>query len=215
MRKITVPQILVFSGYFTTAVVLGIGVAWWLFDNPGLGGFRSLAIVLGAVALTYLFTMLAYRVFLRVTPLVEGECAPGSKGEFAAQVNTLFYLIVFNSLIKTHVLPIPLMAMLYRVLGATIGADSYGGILLEPPLTTIGRRCILGHDALLFAHVIGDDVTVGAHAIVMPGVRIGHGAIVSAGAVVSKNTRIPAGETWGGVPARRLRSAPPSSLPQG
>jgi len=36
-------------------------------------------------------------------------------------------------------------------------------------------------------------------------VTIGDDAIVSSGAVVTKGTRIPAGEVWGGVPARRLR----------
>ncbi|SEK57358.1 transferase hexapeptide (six repeat-containing protein) [Roseateles sp. YR242] len=51
---------------------------------------------------------------------------------------------------------------------------------------------------------IGDDVWLGANSIVLPGVRIGAGAVVAGGAVVSKD--IPAGEIWGGVPARRLSS---------
>ena len=86
----------------------------------------------------------------------------------------------------------------------------------DPPLTTIGDNCIVGHDALVFAHVIegsrfelctvriGNDVTIGGHAAIMPDVEIGDGAIVSIGAVVTKGTRIGVGEIWGGVPARRI-----------
>ncbi|MEZ5502008.1 MAG: DapH/DapD/GlmU-related protein [Halioglobus sp.] len=83
-------------------------------------------------------------------------------------------------------------------------------------MTEIGDNTIIGHGATLYSHaieghhfaleriVLGNNVTVGAHAIIMSGVRVGDGAIVSAGAVVRKGTRIGAGEHWGGVPARRL-----------
>ena len=50
---------------------------------------------------------------------------------------------------------------------------------------------------------IGDDVWVGRRAILMRGVTIGDSAIVAAGAIVTKS--IPAGEIWGGIPARKLR----------
>lgn len=49
---------------------------------------------------------------------------------------------------------------------------------------------------------IGDDVWVGANATLLPGTRIGHGAVIAAGAVVRGN--VPDGEIWGGVPARFL-----------
>jgi acetyltransferase-like isoleucine patch superfamily enzyme len=48
--------------------------------------------------------------------------------------------------------------------------------------------------------VIGDDAWLGAHAVVLPGVRIGEGAIVGAGAVVTRD--VPAGAIVAGVPAR-------------
>ena len=50
--------------------------------------------------------------------------------------------------------------------------------------------------------VIGDDVWIGARAILLPGVRIGKGAVIGAGAVVTKN--IGQDEVGGGVPARTL-----------
>jgi acetyltransferase-like isoleucine patch superfamily enzyme len=51
---------------------------------------------------------------------------------------------------------------------------------------------------------IGRHVFIGAHSTVLKGVTIGDGAIVGAGAVVTKN--IPAGEIWGGNPARCLQT---------
>lgn len=54
--------------------------------------------------------------------------------------------------------------------------------------------------------VVGDDVWVGAGAIILPGARIGEGAVIAAGAVVSGEVR--AFEIWGGVPARKLGERP-------
>lgn len=50
---------------------------------------------------------------------------------------------------------------------------------------------------------IGEDVWLGSQSVVLPGVRIGDGAVVAAGAVVTKS--IPKRELWGGVPARKIR----------
>lgn len=55
-----------------------------------------------------------------------------------------------------------------------------------------------------FAQInIGNDVWIGARAIVLDGITIGDGAIVGAGAVVTKN--IPAYAVVGGVPAKVIR----------
>jgi acetyltransferase-like isoleucine patch superfamily enzyme len=50
---------------------------------------------------------------------------------------------------------------------------------------------------------LGDDVWVGAGAIVLPGVAIGNGAVIGAGAVVTR--AVAAGAIVAGVPARVLR----------
>lgn len=49
---------------------------------------------------------------------------------------------------------------------------------------------------------IANDVWLGCNVIVLKGVNIGDGAIIAAGAVVTKS--IPAYEIWGGVPAKKI-----------
>ena len=220
MKQITPPQIATFVGLFSTIVVAGVGTTALVLGRVPLGDFRGVVLVAAGAVITYLYAFAVYRAFLRWMPLQEGELAEGSRGEFAAQVNILFYLLLFNSLIRTHALPVPLVRLIYLALGAKLGPNTYSaGVLLDPPLTTFGRDCIIGHDACIYAHAIegdrfalarvvaGDRVTIGATAVVMSDVHIGDDAIVSAGAVVLKGTRIGAGEVWGGVPSRRLRAA--------
>jgi maltose O-acetyltransferase len=86
----------------------------------------------------------------------------------------------------------------------------------------IGRDCFLGPEVMILTsiHEIDDDglvareasyrgvhihdrVWLGARALVMAGVTIGEGAIVAAGAVVTKDCE--PGGVYGGVPARRIR----------
>ena len=60
------------------------------------------------------------------------------------------------------------------------------------------------HDLLPSPIYIGKNVWIGASAVVLPGVRIGDGAIVAAGAVVTKD--VPPNTVVGGVPAWQLKS---------
>ena len=55
--------------------------------------------------------------------------------------------------------------------------------------------------------VIGEDVWIGANAVVVPNVRIGDHAIVGAGAVVTRD--VPPWSIVGGVPARVIKSRKP------
>jgi virginiamycin A acetyltransferase len=50
---------------------------------------------------------------------------------------------------------------------------------------------------------IGNDVWIGAHAIILSGVTIGNGAVIAAGAIVTKD--VPAYTVVGGVPAKVIK----------
>jgi acetyltransferase-like isoleucine patch superfamily enzyme len=223
MRAIRPLHILCFLLLLSLILLLDLFSVYAL-DRLPLGDFRGVTLVLAAVLLLYLYALLVYRLFLRAAPLQEGEIPEHSRAELVANVNILFYLLLFNSLIRTHFIPVPLLRLVYLALGARLGPNTYSaGVILDPPLTTIGANTIIGHDAVIFSHVIegsklelravriGDGVTIGATAVLMAGVQVGDGAIVSAGSVVTKDSRIGAREVWGGMPARLLKTLPRDS----
>jgi acetyltransferase-like isoleucine patch superfamily enzyme len=215
MRAISGLQLLAFA--LCVTVIMSIGIPTVIVCNGLLppSEYRPIAGTFIGILIIYLAAFGVYRLFLAVMPLQVGNLEPGSRAEFSAQVNILFYLVFFNTLIRTHFIPVPVMRLVYQALGAQLGKNTYSaGTLLDPPMTSLGDNCIVGHDAVIFAHAIegphmalapvriGNNVTIGAMAVVMAGVTIEDDAIVSAGAVVRKDTRIKRGEIWGGVPAK-------------
>ena len=82
-------------------------------------------------------------------------------------------------------------------------------IEMEDGVTIGGTASIMAHYAqggyLVIAPVrLRAGATIGLRAIVMGGVEVGEKAKVLAGSFVLPNTRIPAGETWAGIPAQRI-----------
>ena len=69
----------------------------------------------------------------------------------------------------------------------------------------IGDDVVVGHAAKLHSCRLEDGCLVGIGAVVLDGATVEAGAIVAAGAVVAPGKRVPAGEMWGGMPARKLR----------
>jgi hypothetical protein len=108
-----------------------------------------------------------------------------------AQVNILFYLILFNSLIRTHFLPVPLLRLVYLALGgARLGHNTYSaGAILDPPLTYIGNNCIIGHDAVLFSHAIEN------RRLSLSAISLAQ-AILTASLTITSNAGAPAVVTW-------------------
>lgn len=88
-----------------------------------------------------------------------------------------------------------------------------GGIVIGNNVL-IGQQVVIAtinHDITPFKRanmtaspvIIGNDVWIGAHATILSGVTIGNGAIVAAGAVVTRN--VPANAVVGGVPATIIK----------
>jgi acetyltransferase-like isoleucine patch superfamily enzyme len=44
--------------------------------------------------------------------------------------------------------------------------------------------------------IIEDDVWIGTHSVILPGIHIGHGSVIAAGAVVTKDVPPPFRSRW-------------------
>jgi acetyltransferase-like isoleucine patch superfamily enzyme len=100
--------------------------------------------------------------------------------------------------------------------------NSYANFRFKQGSITIGQECLFGQNTTILANTyelipgmpissermyskdvtIGDHVWVGANVVILPGVSIGDNSVVGSSAVVTKN--VPAGEIWGGVPAKKI-----------
>jgi acetyltransferase-like isoleucine patch superfamily enzyme len=108
---------------------------------------------------------------------------------------------------------------LYRSVGMKIGPHVSIGLMAMfdvffPEEINIGANCVIGYNSVILGHeflieewrrgpvVIGDNVIIGANCTILPGVRVGDGAVISAMSLVNKD--VPAGMAVGGVPISPL-----------
>jgi acetyltransferase-like isoleucine patch superfamily enzyme len=104
---------------------------------------------------------------------------------------------------------------LQKLRGVTIGKNVWISQFvfideIHPEAVTIGENCSIGLRTSIFSHiywgarkkgmvykevVIGKDVFVGPHCLILPGVRIGEGAVIKGGTVLSRS--VPEHTLWG------------------
>lgn len=80
--------------------------------------------------------------------------------------------------------------------------------------TVIGNNVSIGHHAIVHGCTVADNVLIGMGAIVMDGAVIGSGSLIAAGAVVLAGTIVPPGSVFAGVPAKKVKDISPE-LQQG
>ena len=134
-----------------------------------------------------------------------------------------FWRVVFHFVVITIARYLPWLGVknaLYRMLGMQVGRGVAFGLaamvdIFFPDRIRIGDRSIVGYNTVILTHEflidewrvgtveIGRDVMIGANCTILPGVRIGDGAVVAAHSLVNRD--IPPGAFAGGVPARVLR----------
>lgn len=130
--------------------------------------------------------------------------------------NAFLYLVRYTFL--ELVTPTPINILFYRMMGMKIGRGTQINTthISDPAMIELGEKVTIGGSAVLVAHYgqagylviaplkIGDGATIGLRATVMGGVEIGAQAKILPNSVVLPKTKVPAGEIWGGVPARRI-----------
>lgn len=139
--------------------------------------------------------------------------------------NGLTYLVRFTFL--EFVTPSPFNILFYKMMGMKIGR----GVMInttfisDPSLVELGDKVTLGGSVTIVAHYgqggllivapvkIGHGCTIGLKATIMGGAIVGDGAKIMPHSVVLPKTFVPAGETWGGVPAQKIETIPIASVP--
>lgn len=193
-------------------------VASVFLTQPGLGAYAPVADVLIFMLTFGLACAWAARGVLRWWPLGQGVIPMDDPRFTAWKLYTVLYEFGCGALKPFTVMFLrPLVQVLF---GARIGKDiALGGKLVDPHLIQIGDEAIIGEGSVVTAHainsgsillapvVIGRGATIGVGAVVYPGVSVGERGIIAANAVVRSGTQIAAGELWGGVPAKCLRTA--------
>ena len=101
--------------------------------------------------------------------------------------------------------------------GAALGLGATVDIFF-PENISIGKDAIIGYNTVLLGHEflfgqyrtgkveIARNAMLGANCTVLPGVKVGEGAVVSAMSLVNRD--IPPGQNWGGVPAKNIGPMP-------
>jgi acetyltransferase-like isoleucine patch superfamily enzyme len=186
--------------------------SWWRYPLTGLA--------LAASYFAYGLSLLVIAPVLNF--LLGGKLDPyrGSAVSFAAlrwYVHCTMTLVVRYSFLE-FVTPSALAQLFYRLMGMKIGSGVTinSTAIADPSLIEIEDGATIGGSASVLAHYaqggylviapvrIGAGATIGMRAVIMGGVEVGAKAKVLAGSFVLPNTKIPAGETWAGIPAQRI-----------
>ena len=220
--------ILVVYAIGSTAIGVALAPALWFLDRwfawcaglhdwtrwPALGSGFGIAFFIAGFAL--LVVVPVYNVLLptRVKPFKGGYFSIASIPWFLH--NGLFYLVRYTVLPFFTLTPFGLLFL--QAMGMKLGKRAFVNteFISDPRLITLGDDVVIGGSVHLFAHygggghltvapvVIGDRVTIGQKATVMGDVEIGADATILPHSVLLPGSRIGAGETWGGVPTRRI-----------
>jgi hypothetical protein len=228
--KNLIHMLMIIPVYLLGCVTLGIAAApgFWLYDQlrgwlgepaswikyPAIGSFAAMGFFV------YGFTLLLVVPFINFC--LQTNLKPWRGPYYSLEAirwfihNGLTYLPRFTFL--DFVTPTPFNLMFYRLMGMKIGRGTAINttFISDPSMIVMGDKVTIGGSVTLIAHygqggylvlaptVIGNEVTIGLKATIMGGVTIGEGAKVMPNSVVMPKTVIPAGETWGGVPAVKI-----------
>jgi hypothetical protein len=220
-------MVMIAAGLFPAVWLVMAGRDWA--TSPG----HWVLLLLGAILLFnygYLVGLLAFRLVLPrpregFYPVHPGRRLPGQVIVYA--MNLLLtkaryeppWAMMFSSVLANT---FPLRPLFVRWFGPRSKSLSMGDtiFMIDPCLVEIGRNVVLGFHCVIVGHLldnrglqirkvhIEDGAVIGGETALMPGVRIGHHAVVAVRSFVPPGTVIGPYEYWSGSPAKKIKDLP-------
>jgi acetyltransferase-like isoleucine patch superfamily enzyme len=212
----------------STALGVALAPALWVFDHLASWSARLapplhyLAVGTSAAACFFLAGLTLLVVVPAYNWALPTRVRPFKGGYYSIHVvpwfihNALFYLVRYTFLPFVTLTPFGIWFL--KAMGMKIGRHAFVNTeyISDPQLITLGEDAALGGSVRIFAHyggggnfviapvVIGARATIGLGVTVMGDVEVGEGPTILPHAVLLPGSRVGPGETWGGVPARRI-----------
>jgi len=204
----------------TPAVLVWQWVAEWGARLSMLG--HAFAIALGTAVAFFVFGFALLVVVPVYNLVLPTRLRPFKGGYYTLRAapwllhNALFYLVRYTFLPFVTLTPFGIWFL--KAMGMKIGRHAFINTeyISDPQLIQVGDDAALGGSVRICAHfgggghltvapvTIGARATLGLAVTVMGDVEVGDGATVLPNSVRLPGSRVAAGETWGGVPARRI-----------
>jgi hypothetical protein len=218
----------VIGAALTPSALLARWAYGWLFGampaaSAAVGKIMLFCLSLGAGGFLFLFcALLLTGLMARV---LSRGVRPGRHP--AASRTTLLWMFLngMHTIVIRAFLPLVPMTffsmMYFRLAGCRIGRNVWitTPFLLDPYLISIGDGTVIGGDAVLTSHLfekgilllapitIGSDCSVGAHALISPGVAVGDRATIGMRVILREGKRVSAGAhvaSLDGLPYERV-----------
>ena len=202
------------------AILLVQFVQGWAagFSSAGYAAALGCSFAVGYLAYGFSIVFLApLSNFLLRTRLKEwrGQYYSGAAVRWYVH-NGLTYIVRYTFL--EFITPTPLCNLFYQMMGMKLGRGVHINTtnISDPSLIEMGDKVTIGGSATIVGHYgqhgylvlapvkIGKGATIGLRAIIMGGAEIGEGAKIMPNSVVLPKMKVPAGETWGGIPAQKV-----------
>jgi len=216
--------------YVLVASALGLALTpavlvwqWVAASSAGLPPLdHALALAMGTAVAFFVFGFALLVVVPVYNLVLPTRVHPFKGGYYTLQAapwllhNALFYLVRYTFLPFVTLTPFGIWFL--KAMGMKIGRHAFINTeyISDPRLLRIGEDAALGGSVRICAHFgggghltvapvsIGARATLGLAVTVMGDVEVGEGATVLPNSVLLPGSRVGAGETWGGVPARRI-----------
>jgi len=158
------------------------------------------------------------RIVFRLN-LREGEYPIISPGAFKWMFANALYQLMAATFMD-FILLTPLANVFHRLMGAKLGKNVQinSKFCADMSLLEVDDGSVIGGHATVISHSfernrlilkkvkIGKKVVVGLNSVILPGCEIEDGALIAAGAVLSKNTHVGRHEVYCGVPAESAKA---------